>query len=319
MDNGYPQLTAINVLPQLIQVAKPKVDIKIADAPPDQIGNAVTGAVDWRQPNQYKYRKNEVYIDVLESVNLLMSTQGQVLRSDVSGKVIMKAYLTGMPECTFGMNDKLLFEQEAKHTGHIAKRHRSGIAIDDVSFHRCVRLGKWDEKRVISFVPPDGQFELMKYRVTNGINLPFRVIPVVVEHGRTRVEYEVKIKGNFGSSMAATNVIAKIPCPPNAAKAKISVSMGKAKFVAEQKCIVWKFKQFPGSASGVLKGEVSVLASAVDKKAWSRPPITMSFQVPMFSSSGLHVRFLKVFERQNYHTTKWVRYISRNGNYQIRF
>lgn len=38
---------------------------------------------------------NQVYIDVLESVNLLMSSNGAVLRNDVSGKVIMKTLLSG--------------------------------------------------------------------------------------------------------------------------------------------------------------------------------------------------------------------------------
>lgn len=71
------------------------------------------------------------------------------------------------------------------------RRAGSGIAIDDITFHRCVRLGQFDQDRTISFIPPDGEFELMKYRITQNVNLPFRVIPLVVEHGSARVEYEV--------------------------------------------------------------------------------------------------------------------------------
>ena len=33
-----------------------------------------------------------------------------------------------------------------------------------------------------------GEFVLMKYRVSENINLPFRVIPIVKELGRTRIE-----------------------------------------------------------------------------------------------------------------------------------
>lgn len=40
----------------------------------------------------------QVYIDVLESVNLLMSSTGSVLRNDVSGKVVMKTILSGEKE-----------------------------------------------------------------------------------------------------------------------------------------------------------------------------------------------------------------------------
>jgi AP-2 complex subunit mu-1 len=39
----------------------------------------------------------------------------------------------------------------------------------------------------------------------------------------------------------------------------------------------------------------------------------------MFTASGLLVRFLKVFEKGNYQSVKWVRYMTKaNGTYQIR-
>jgi AP-2 complex subunit mu-1 len=48
--------------------------------------------------------------------------------------------------------------------GGLRKRHGAGIAIDDSTFHRCVNLGSFDHDRTISFVPPDGEFVLMKYK-----------------------------------------------------------------------------------------------------------------------------------------------------------
>ncbi len=38
----------------------------------------------------------------------------------------------------------------------------------------------------------------------------------------------------------------------------------------------------------------------------------------MFTASGLHVRSLKVYERSNYETTKWVKYSTRAGQYEIK-
>ena len=46
--------------------------------------------------------------------------------------------------------------------------------------------------------------------------------------------------------------------------------------------------------------------------------LVVTVQVPMFAASGLHVRFLKVFEKTNYQTIKWVRYITKAGQYQHR-
>lgn len=63
---------------------------------------------------------------------------------------------------------------------------------------------------------------------------------------------------------------------------------------------------------------VASLSSTTHRKAWSRPPINVDFQVLMFTSSGLLVRFLKVFERSGYQSVKWVRYLTKaNGSYQI--
>jgi len=115
-----------------------------------------------------------VYIDVLESVNLLLSSNGNVLRNEVTGQVQMNTKLTGMPECKFGLNDKLVIDKDKED-------RKPGVEIDDCTFHRCVRLGKFDADRTITFIPPDGEFELMRYRVTDNINLPFRIIPAVQE------------------------------------------------------------------------------------------------------------------------------------------
>lgn len=76
-----------------------------------KISIQATGAVGWRR-SDIKYRKNEVFVDVIETVNILMSASGTVLRSDVDGQIMMRAYLSGMPECRFGLNDKLMLEKK---------------------------------------------------------------------------------------------------------------------------------------------------------------------------------------------------------------
>ena len=67
---------------------------------------AVTNAVSWRTEG-ISYKKNEVFLDVVESVNLLVNSNGTVVRSEVVGALKMRAYLSGMPECKLGLNDKV--------------------------------------------------------------------------------------------------------------------------------------------------------------------------------------------------------------------
>lgn len=52
--------------------------------------------------------------------------------------------------------------------------------LQDVTFHQCVNLGRFDSEKVVSFVPPDGEFELMKYRCQEGISLPFKVCMAIL-------------------------------------------------------------------------------------------------------------------------------------------
>jgi len=37
--------------------------------------------------------------------------------------------------------------------------------LDDVSFHPCVRFKRWENERVLSFIPPDGNFRLLSYHI----------------------------------------------------------------------------------------------------------------------------------------------------------
>ncbi|KAI4810102.1 hypothetical protein KUCAC02_018950 [Chaenocephalus aceratus] len=287
-----------------------------------QITSQVTGQIGWRREG-IKYRRNELFLDVLESVNLLMSPQGQVLSAHVSGRVVMKSYLSGMPECKFGMNDKIVIDKQGKggtteDTGKSSGKQ--SIAIDDCTFHQCVRLSKFDSERSISFIPPDGEYELMRYRTTKDIILPFRVIPLVREVGRTKLEVKVVIKSNFKPSLLAQKIEVRIPTPLNTSGVQVICMKGKAKYKASENAIVWKIKRMAGMKESQISAEIELLPTN-DKKKWARPPISMNFEVP-FAPSGLKVRYLKVFESKlnysDHDVIKWVRYIGRSGIYETR-
>jgi AP-2 complex subunit mu-1 len=355
MDNGIPQLTAINHLKGAIALGSIKGDVFMSQNKQlEKITSFITGGVDWREPGKHYYKKNEVFMDVLEAVNVLMASDGKVLRSDVSGKIVFKTYLTGMPQCQFGLNDKIRLEKtppggnpnasnNTSQYGQYGNQHHhqqqqpqqpqqqqqrgnrgngggaspSGVAIDDITFHRCVSLAQFDQERIVSFIPPDGEFVLMKYRIANNVSLPFTITPNVIMRGRSRVEYDIVINGSFDSRFTALNVRVVIPTPPNAASTNITCTTGKTVFKGSESAIIWKIPRFNGNGVYHLRGE-AILSATIEDKPWNKPPINVEFQVPMFTASGINVRFLKVVEASQYLAVKWVRYVTRNGNYQIR-
>lgn len=83
LDFGYPQNCDTGVLKTFITQQGVKSATKEEQA---QITSQVTGQIGWRREG-IKYRRNELFLDVLEYVNLLMSPQGQVLSAHVAGKV----------------------------------------------------------------------------------------------------------------------------------------------------------------------------------------------------------------------------------------
>ncbi|KAJ3140920.1 AP-1 complex subunit mu-1, partial [Irineochytrium annulatum] len=154
MDFGYPQTTETKILQEYITQESYKLE---QSRPP----MAVTNAVSWRSEG-IKYRKNEVFLDVIESVNLLVNSNGSVLRSEILGAIKMKCFLSGMPDVRLGLNDKVLFEA----TGRTAPAKGKAVEMEDIKFHQCVRLSRFESDRTISFIPPDGEFELMSYRLS---------------------------------------------------------------------------------------------------------------------------------------------------------
>lgn len=63
----------------------------------------------------------------------------------------------------------------------------------DVLSRRCVRLARFENDRTISFIPPDGEFDLMTYRLTTHVKPLIWVEAVVEPHSHSRIEYMIKV------------------------------------------------------------------------------------------------------------------------------
>ena len=196
MDYGYPQTTESKILKEYIMQESHK------QAATSDIPIAVTNAVSWRKEG-IRYRKNEIFVDAVEKVNLLVGSKGQVLHSEVVGALKMRSYLSGMPELKLGLNDKILMEAMGRNM-----RGKSTVEMDDIKFHQCVRLvrrpsppthlttlppncapppvrlgitdwmgmlrppfaqARFENDRTISFIPPDGEFDLLNYRLSTQV------------------------------------------------------------------------------------------------------------------------------------------------------
>ncbi|MEQ2273002.1 AP-1 complex subunit mu-1 [Xenotaenia resolanae] len=261
----------------------------------------VTNAVSWRSEG-IKYRKNEVFMDV--------SANGSVLRSEIVGSIKLKVVLSGMPELRLGLNDKVLFELTGREKSKT-------VELEDVKFHQCVRLSRFENDRTISFIPPDGESELMSYRLNTTVKPLIWIESVIEKFSHSRVEIKVKARSQFKSRSTANNVSIMVPVPSDADSPKFKTSTGSAKWVPEKSAVQWNIKSFPGGKEYVMRAHFG-LPSVEGDELEAKRPITVDFEIPYFTVSGIQVRYLKIIEKSGYQALPWVRYITQSGDYQLR-
>ena len=293
MDHGYPQNTDAKLLKEYIKTSSYRLAIK-KKITTEVINNQVT------RPPGIKYQVNQAFVDVTERVSSLISHKGEMLRSDIIGVITMKTMLSGMPLLKLGLNDKSYFDLSGK------KASGKTIEMDDFKFHNCVDINKFEAERVIEFTPPDGFFTLMNYR----LNLKIKpLIWVEVERKEltpTKMKYLVKAKSNCKPKSTANNVCIMIPVPVD--------------LQPDKEVLIWNIKRFPGmkETNLIIQFNVPSLRANDTKAKYLKKPIEVKFEIPSFTVSGIQVRYLKITEASGYQAYPYVKYITKNGEYQIR-
>lgn len=347
MDFGHPQTTDTQILQEYITQESRALDVQVR--PPV----AVTNAVSWRSEG-LTYRKNEAFLDVVESVNMMVSASGKVLRSEILGSIQMKCYLSGMPELRLGLNDRVIFDRQSNTTGQILPSRGAGsagsggkgpIELEDIKFHQCVRLSRFESDRTISFIPPDGEFELMSYRLNTSVKPLIWVDCRFKNFSNSRIEIQARARAQFKSRSHANDIDIIIPVPDDADSPKFKSSLGNVKWKPELSAIVWHIKKLVGGreitmtaelnlpsvrgddGAAVTSGEVGLPRSSGYSGSTtganfstSNKPISVKFTIPFFTTSGIQVRYLKIIEpKLQYPSYPWVRYVTKSGeDYTIR-
>ncbi|MBA0584261.1 hypothetical protein Gorai_015083, partial [Gossypium raimondii] len=143
------------------------------------------------------------------------------------------------------------------------------IKLDNVTFHQYVNLTRFKSEKTVSFVPPDGDFELMK----------FVILPTIKELGQTLMQVNVKVKSVFGVKMFALVVI-RIPVPKQTVKQVSKSHQVEQSIMLPIDSLLWKIRKFPGQTKPTLSAEVELISMMAEKRSWMRPPIQMEFEVP---------------------------------------
>jgi len=298
MDNGVPFTTEPNILSEMITPPNLLSTIGSVFMGP---GNNVTSVlpdasltnVPWRRQG-VKYTTNEVYFDILEEIDCIIDRSGSMIQCEARGEIQTNCKLSGMPD--------------------LSLRFTNARILDDVSFHHCVRYNRWEHDRVVSFIPPDGTFKLMEFRVTGQIRAPIYIKPQIL-YSNTGGKVHVSVGNTHVTDKQVEYVVITIPFSKTSGSATLSANIGAVHFDEIQKVCKWNIGKLPKDKTPVLDGTINLQTGAEAPE--SNPVITAEWKVVMWSASGLAVDSLTL-HNEKFNPYKGVRSITKAGKFQIR-
>ena len=248
-----------------------------------------------------KKQKNEIFVDILERLTVLFSPTGHVLNSTIDGCIQMKSYLAGNPELKLALNEDLVVGAGVSGGG--------AVVLDDCNFHECVKLDDFEADRTLTFFPPDGEFVVLNYRVTQSeFRPPFRVFAGVEEVSPYKLDVLLRVRADVPDAYYGANVTVRCSLPRGTASAVCDLGPGSVGQHAEYQTtgggartpsaeggetadrrVVWTIKKFQGNSEQTLRVRLTLKdpATATIKKEVG--PVSLGFEIPMYNVSNLQV------------------------------
>lgn len=321
MDYGYPQITSTEMLkncihnePILVNPTSTASSVMMAmnsRTKPSTASNIPVGLGSMRGGKQ----KNEIFVDIIERLTCLFNASGYVINSSIDGSIMMKSFLSGNPELRLALNEDLVIGKGSGAYG--------SVVLDDCNFHECVHLDEFEASRTLHFIPPDGEFSALNYRITADYAPPFRIYPLIEESGPYKLEVACIIRADIPDGNAGTNITVKIPVPRNTANVFLEfaneIPGSSAEYSASEKKVIWTMKKFIGGSEMSLRIKITVDVPVTAAMKKEIGPISMNFEIPMYNVSKLQVRYLRISEtHKSYNPFRWVRYITQASSYVCR-
>ena len=183
LDDGVPHVTDFNKLRDLVSYKSflSKILSGATTAASKATGrgpttldlikaNDTSNDIPWRR-NNVRHTNNEMYVDVIETVNVILkpvvrklklehtfdsafyssskqhNVDNHMISGHIDGEISFLSRLTGVPLLELSLNSV-------------------GSNVELPNMHRCINRDTWKERRgILSFIPPDGRSTLMKYQV----------------------------------------------------------------------------------------------------------------------------------------------------------
>ncbi|XP_043933209.1 AP-4 complex subunit mu-1 isoform X2 [Protopterus annectens] len=326
LDYGYIQTTSTDILKNFIQTevvdTKPSslfdlsnIGLFGADTQQSKVAPSAAASRPVFSSRSEQGSKNEVFLDVIERLTVVIGSNGTVMKVDVQGEIRMKCFLPSGSELRIGLNEEFsIGKSELRGYG-------TAVRVDECSFHEVVKLDDFDSNRILKLHPPQGELTIMHYQLSDDLPsvLPFRLFPTVEKDLNSKLMVHLKLRCDLPPKSQALNVRVHLPVPKNtiSLSQELSSPDQTAELQQSTKSIQWVISRFPGGSqlSALFKLEVHSLSTSPTLEVG---PVSMSFELPMHTCSGLRIRFLRLSSLQTGLPHRWVRYATHSDSYVIR-
>ncbi|KAJ3100897.1 AP-3 complex subunit mu-2, partial [Phlyctochytrium planicorne] len=298
LDHGKPYITEPNILkelvppPSLLSTVINAVAIGTNFGVRNPIG--ALSHIPWRATG-IKYTSNEIFFDVGEDIDVTIDRYGNIVNGNINGEIACTSKLSGMPDLTLMFANSRIFDEQ------------------NTSFHHSVRYPRFQRDRVLSFIPPDGDFKLMSYTmpITQSQSLPFLVKPslqITKSGGKLHISLTPgRTNGKPLELVTLTTIL-----PPFIANVKLDATHGTVGYDIATRKVRWHIPRLgsennmqgvSASLTGILYLEVA--ANGDDGKSGKanivqptmmNPVLNVNVQgkVAMYAVSGLKIDALQV-------------------------
>lgn len=189
--------------------------------------------------------------------------------------------------------------------------------FDDVSLHPCVRFKRWESERILSFIPPDGNFRLMSYHVGSHNVV---AIPIYVRHNmylrageQGRLDLTVGPRTTLGRTVDGVKL--EVCMPKSVLNCALVTNQGKYTFDPVTRVLNWDVGRIDVAKLPNIRGSVNLAPGTTSLEA--HPFINVQFSISQLAVSGLKVNRLDMYG-EKYKPFKGVKYLTKGGQFQIR-
>ena len=270
IDSGFPLLDESNALSAVLPVSGNGGELNIM--------------YPWRAKD-LKYDSPELLVTITEFLDFSIGKSGEMSFFQVRGLVQVMDHLSGVPEVTLTWNRRPEF--------------------DDFSVHRCLEWNGWSES--MTFVPPDGYFDLMNYRITSRPVVP----PITIEGQIGTLASSVDIDVTFKTSIDLVCVVVYFTLPAGFTSQSLVVKPGK--LAIRDNMVMWTVGAIKPGGTWKIDGPIT---GAFDTGLVVQPTFTIEFQSTgsLLSGHSLASTNISSFDIVPF---TGVKYQTVNGRYQI--